>query len=394
MLVSQGPPDNPKFRRCSDMDEVYAFNPPASIECEKQQDSTTIYDGKNYAKSIDVDQFLERLRNCPISTFSDIEMAAWMFVGGFWGREIFSSPSVKVPLTTGPAELTTDLSHLAYVHQKFIEFNKEADDLNDEPKPEELLWNTRIFEYADGSQALSTGGNWDGVAYEWAVARWPDLPREICPFYDKLSALANGIASFHRDAYDDTTNSLDGIFGLGSEDVSRELSDIITGIVSSNRSLRVASLHMFCITNYGKRYAFWVNLTIFIRRPIHVDKSSFAQDLHDIFGAAVNQDEHAKIFLVFFDIIDVVTKAFNALSDENALLSPELWLSQMCAVNSQFATAVCDHLEDGYSAMAATVATQALLNAVFNMEWILPVASDPCRTILSAINGRAASVKA
>ncbi|KAF9921142.1 hypothetical protein BGZ67_000730, partial [Mortierella alpina] len=91
---------------------------------------------------------------------------------------------------------------------------------------------------------------------------------------------------------------------------------------------------MFCITNYGKRYAFFVNLAMMVRKPIHVDKSSFTQDLHDNFGTKIKQDEHAKMFLVFTGIIDVVAKAFDTLSDEDALHSSDLWVSHMRIVNS------------------------------------------------------------
>ncbi|KAF9358843.1 hypothetical protein BGX26_000769 [Mortierella sp. AD094] len=412
MIISQGAADSPEYHHCDDMGEVYIYDSSVIFGCEKKHDSTTIYDSINHAKSIDPLTFIERLRNSPISTLDDMEMANWLLVCCFWGREIVSAPSVKMMFMSAPAELATDLSHLSVLRQKMVEFNEEADDLNGDML--RVQSRRSIMEYMDirvrrrimtgcndpapygnlkGMHALAVGGSWSGIMYEWAVARWPDLPQELCPLLDGTAAFTNAVASFHRDAYDSTTNSLDGIYGLGSEDVSHELRGIAASILSSKGSLRVAYLHMFCLNNTGKRYAFWVNLAVMARQPIHVNKSSFAQDFQDIFGPSANQDDHTKMLQIFSDIIDVVSKAFDVLSAKNALLSPEPWKSQMRVINSLFTTTLSNHLEDRCSAMAVTVAVQALLNAVANFKWILPPASDPSRTVLAATNGRGALIE-
>ncbi|KAF9169099.1 hypothetical protein BGX21_010723 [Mortierella sp. AD011] len=412
MIISQGSTDCPMYRHCSDVEEAYKYDYSITFDRERREDSTTVYSGVNHAKNMDPFAYMERVRSAPIDTLNDIELAGWLSVGGFWGREIASALPVKMMFLAAPAEFATNISHLLVLRKKLVQLNKAADDLNDDILRAQSRRN--ILEFMDirvrrrimtgcndpvpygdlkGIHALAVGGNWSGLTSEWAVARWPDLPRQPYPLLDGIAAFTNAIASFHRDAYDGSTNSLDGIYGFGSKEVCHDLRKIATTVRSTKGSLRIAYLHLFCL-NYGKRYALWTDLAVMIRQPIHVNKSSFDQCLQDIFGPSVDQDNHKKMYQTFSDIIDVVTRAFEVLSAKNALLSPEPWKSQIRAVNSIFVTSLCNHLVDGCSAKAATVAAQLLLNAVANLEWTSPSEYDPSRTALAATNGKGAIIEA
>ncbi|KAI9896763.1 hypothetical protein N3K66_007785 [Trichothecium roseum] len=219
----------------------------------------------------------------------------WVWGMGYVLREKYADKRVVVAVGTGVAELTTTYEQYEASRQELLDYEEEADDLDDSElracARRSLLeyFNDRTFRRITKGEntpsivfpenallTLTIGGNWVGAVYELATMAFPELSRDYVPVpqLEDISAITNTIASSPRDQREGTTNSMISIYTNSTSSLADDLVKICAYLDTTEGPELSLAGHFVAANNNHSRY---IMLAVFLAAARH-GNVSFADD--------------------------------------------------------------------------------------------------------------------
>jgi hypothetical protein len=201
---------------------------------------------------------------------------AWVWVLGYVLHERVADWRVGLQMATLPCELTTDYAWYEALRQESLDHEAIANESGDSTIRADArrsvieyysersfyritgLGNQPVARYSgDALATLAAGGGWVGVRYEHATLVFPELQHGYTriDMIDKMSAIANAIASLPRDQREGTTNALIVVYTELAGDLAADLAEMCDYVETANGPRLSMAGHEVAATNNHPRYS-------------------------------------------------------------------------------------------------------------------------------------------